>query len=152
MGQSEHDRKATGDAGEEAAVNYLANRGCIILARNWHANPGEVDIIARCPAGRAAFREMDSGYLDEKGTQPVLAFIEVRTRHGREGLAEESISRRKAMSMAAAAYAYMNANNLDPTTTPWRIDLVAIAVSGDDLLGINWVQGAIGEEMVGSGD
>jgi len=150
--QGDSDKKATGNAGEEAAVKYLTNRGCIIQARNWHANPGEVDIIARCPSGRTAFREMESGYLDEKSTQPVLAFIEVRTRHGREGLAEESISRRKAMSMAAAAYSYMTANNLDPTTTPWRIDLIAIAISGDDLLGINWIQGAIGEEMVGSGD
>jgi Holliday junction resolvase-like predicted endonuclease len=79
----------------------------------------------------------------------VLAFIEVRTRHGREGLAEESISRRKATNMAAAAFAYMRTNGLDPNVTHWRIDLIAIAMSGDDLMGINWVQGAIAEEMVG---
>lgn len=139
----------TGRMGEDAAARYLSNRGCIILARNWLAHPGEVDIIARCPAGRAAFRERDSGYLDEASTQPVLAFIQVRTRHGREGLAEESISRRKAASMASAAFSYMSANGLDLNTIHWRIDLVAVAVSGDDLLGINWVQGAIGEDMVG---
>ena len=79
----------------------------------------------------------------------MLAFMEVRTRHGREGLAEKLISRRKAASMASAAFSYMAANNLDPNTTHWRIDLVAVAISGDDLLGINWIQGAIGEEMVG---
>ncbi len=146
---TDDDKIMTGRAGEEAATRYLASRGCIILARNWHAHPGEVDIIARCPPGRSAFREMDSGYLDERSTQPVIAFVEVRTRHGRDGLAEESISRRKAASMAAAAFAYMASNNLDPTTTHWRIDLVAIAISGDDLMGINWVQGAIGEDMVG---
>lgn len=144
-------RSETGRAGEEAATRYLSNRGCIILARNWQAHPGEVDIIARCPVGRSAFRELDSGYLDERSTQPVLAFVEVRTRHGRDGLAEESISRRKATNMAAAAFAYMRANGLDPNTTHWRIDLMAIAMSGDDMMGINWVQGAIGEEMVGDG-
>jgi putative endonuclease len=142
-------RSETGRAGEEAAARYLSNRGCIILARNWQAHPGEVDIIARCSQGRAAFRDLDSGYLGDNSIQPVLAFIEVRTRHGREGLAEESISRRKATNMAAAAFAYMRANGLDPNVTHWRIDLIAIAMSGDDLMGINWVQGAIGEEMVG---
>ena len=145
----ESDKSATGRMGEDAAANYLTNRGCIILARNWQAHPGEVDIIARCPPGRAGFRDRDSGYLDESSTQLALAFVEVRTRHGRDGLAEESISRRKAASMVSAAFSYMTANNLDPNTTYWRIDLVAVAISGDDLLGINWVQGAIGEEMVG---
>ena len=144
-----NDRIVTGRSGEEAATQYLASRGCIILARNWQAHPGEIDIIARCPLGRSAFREIESGYLDERSTQPVLAFIEVRTRHGRDGLAEESISRRKATSMAAAAFSYMAANGLDPNSTHWRIDLIAIAMSGDNLAGINWVQGAIAEDMVG---
>ncbi len=75
----------------------------------------------------------------------ILAFVEVRTRHGREGLAEESISPRKANSMIAAAYAYMSTHSLDAEATPWRIDLVAIAVSGRAITAINWVRGAIEE-------
>ena len=70
----DNSRSLTGRAGEDAAARYLSNKGCIILARNWQAHPGEVDIIARCPPGRSGFREADSGYLDEKSTQPVLAF------------------------------------------------------------------------------
>jgi putative endonuclease len=124
-------RRSTGRHGEDIATLYLARRGCAILDRNWHTQRGEVDIIARCP-----------------GDPPVLAFIEVRTRHGREGLAEESISPRKANSMALAAYAYMTARNLDPESTPWRIDLVAIAMSDGKVGTINWVRGAVDEEVL----
>jgi Holliday junction resolvase-like predicted endonuclease len=76
------------------------------------------------------------------------AFVEVRTRHGLPGLAEGSISRRKATSMASAAYDYLSSRNLDPDATPWRIDLVAISMSGDSVNSINWIQGAISEEML----
>lgn len=136
------DSATTGRAGEEVAARYLARHGCTILARNWHAKPGEVDIIARCPGRRAPGNE-------EQEAQATLAFIEVRTRHGRRGLAEESISRRKAASMAAAAYAYMAANGLDPESTPWRIDVLALSLAGDDTASVNWVQGAIDEAMLG---
>jgi putative endonuclease len=123
------DRSATGQTGEDAAAGYLARHGCTILARNWRANPGEVDIIAQ------------SG-VEKAGT---LIFAEVRTRHGERGMAEESISRRKASSMASAAYAYMVAHNLDPETTAWRIDLVAVAMRGSDIVSINWIQNVLEE-------
>jgi len=72
----------------------------------------------------------------------------VRTRHGRTGLAEESISKRKASSMVSAAYAYMDAHSLDPERDAWRIDLVAISLSGSRITAINWVQGALDEGMI----
>jgi Holliday junction resolvase-like predicted endonuclease len=99
-----------------------------------------VDIIAECPAS-------GDGAPDAPRE---LAFIEIRTRHGRPGLAEESLSRRKAASMAAAAYAYMADQGLDADTTPWRIDLVAISMSGPSSGGasINWIKSAVGEEMI----
>jgi putative endonuclease len=140
--RSQPDSAATGQAGEEVAARYLAGQGCAILARNWRANPGEVDIIARCPARK------ESGSKEQEA-RATLAFIEVRTRHGRKGLAEESISRRKAASMASAAYAYMAANGLDTETTPWRIDVLAVSLAGDDMASVNWVQGAIDEGMLG---
>ena len=76
---------------------------------------------------------------------PTLCFVEVRTRHGRQGLAEESISPRKASSMASAAYAYMAAHDLDVERTAWRIDLVAVAMRGSDIVSINWIQNAVEE-------
>lgn len=130
-------RKATGGRGEDVAALYLRRRGCSILARNWRANPGEIDIIAGCPV------DMQPSPGKGSTSATLLAFVEVRTRHGREGLAEESISSRKADSMISAAYSYMVAHNLDPEIIPWRIDLVAVAMSGRTITAINWVQGAI---------
>jgi putative endonuclease len=129
--------ESTGRRGEEIATRYLERRGCVILARNWRAGPGEVDIIAECPA---------LGTLAPNRRE--YAFVEVRTRHGGSGLAEESISRRKATSMASAAYTYLSSRDLDPDATSWRIDLVAISMSGDNINSINWIQGAISEDML----
>ncbi|MGA7730160.1 MAG: YraN family protein [Chloroflexia bacterium] len=118
---------ATGEKGEDRATRYLLSQGCAVIARNWHAHPGEIDIVARCPY---------------EGGGDVLAFVEVRTRHGRPGLAEESISPRKAASMAAAAYAYMAAHELDPERTNWRIDLVTVALDAN-VTTVNWIKGAL---------
>jgi putative endonuclease len=140
------DSASTGRAGEELAARYLSRQGCSILARNWRAHtrrvPGEVDIIADCPA---SYPTGPAG-LTPSGRE--IAFIEIRTRHGRPGLAEESISRRKATSMAAAAYAYMQSQDIDPEATPWRIDLIAISMSPSGLASINWIRGAIDETML----
>lgn len=122
----------TGRSGEELACSYLQRHGCAILARNWRVSTGEVDIVAECPA-------------IEKGSERELAFVEVRTRGGRRGLAEESISERKAASMVAAAYAYMNERNLDPESTPWRIDLLALSVDSAGNTAVNWIKSALGE-------
>jgi putative endonuclease len=124
------DKSETGRTGEDAAAGYLARHGCTILARNWRANPGEIDIVALCTG---------------TGGENTLAFIEVRTRHGERGMAEETISARKAASMISAAYAYMAANDIDPDSASWRIDLVALAMRGPDITSINWVQNALEE-------
>jgi putative endonuclease len=124
----------TGRKGEDRAVGYLASQGCNIVARNWQAHPGEIDIIVECG--------------DERdGVEPTVAFVEVRTRHGREGLAEESISARKAASMVSAAYSYMEAHGIDPEVRRWRIDLVSIALEGNRS-SIHWIKNAIGEDML----
>ncbi len=125
----------TGRSGEDLACGYLARRGCTVLARNWRGGNGEVDIVAECPA------------VESSGKRE-LAFVEVRTRHGRRGLAEESISARKAASMASAAYAYMASHNLDPETNPWRIDLLALSVGPDGTSSINWIKGALDENVM----
>jgi putative endonuclease len=129
------DRATTGRTGEDAVAGYMARHGCAILARNWRANPGEVDIIALCKGVGSS----DGG---------TLVFAEVRTRHGERGMAEQSISRRKASSMVSAAYAYMAAHELDPETTAWRIDLLAVAMRRSSIVSINWIQNALqGDEF-----
>jgi putative endonuclease len=131
-------RRSIGGRGEDVAALYLRRMGCTILARRWYANPGEIDIIARCPANSPAHEAAEP--------PSTLAFIEVRTRHGQPGLAEESISPHKAASMIAAAYAYMQAHDIDPEATPWRIDLVAVTMSGYKVTNINWAKGALESE------
>ncbi len=128
---------STGRRGEDIAARYLVKHGCTILARNWRSNPGEIDIVAECPPS-----------VSSNSKERELAFIEVRTRHGRLGLAEESISSHKATNIVTAAYAYMAVHDLDPEATPWRIDLVAIALSGSTITGINWIKNAIDEDML----
>ena len=145
--RSQHSRE-TGEIGEELAAEYLARQGCIILARRWRAKPGEIDIVARCPLTGARGQDAGSGVLYDPGND-MLVFVEVRTRHGALGRAEESVSRHKAAGMASAALQYMEAHGLDTDITPWRIDVVAVAISGDGLASVNWIQGAIGEEALG---
>ena len=128
---SRESQAATGEKGEERAARYLVSQGCAIISRNWQAHPGEIDIVARCPY---------------EGGGDVLAFVEVRTRHGRTGLGEESISPRKAKSMVSAAYAYMEAYGIDPESANWRIDLVTVAVEGTRTT-VNWTRGSITDTL-----
>lgn len=145
----EHDRslarRKVGARGEDAAALYLHGKGCTIIARNWHAHPGEIDIIARCPVPGAA-PTLATTYPSSVEKESVLAFIEVRTRHGREGLAGESVAGHKAASMVSAAYSYMAAHDLDPEATPWRIDLVAIAMAHDKITSLHWARGVLEEQ------
>jgi hypothetical protein len=39
----------------------------------------------------------------------------------------------------------MVAHDLDSERTPWRIDLVAVAMRGPDIVSINWIQNAVEE-------
>jgi len=47
--------------------------------------------------------------------------------------------------MVSAAYAFMAAHAIDPDSTPWRIDLVALSMRGSNIVSINWVQNAVEE-------
>ncbi len=135
-------RARTGQRGEDAAARFLAGKGCVIKERNWRVPTGEVDLVAECPSSNPGGETLTPH-------EAVLAFVEVRTRHGRTGLSEESITHRKAASMLAAAHAYLEAHSLNPDDVAWRIDLVAIAVVGETIKSINWVQGVLDEGLLG---
>lgn len=55
-------QQTTGDAGEALVCQYLEAKGWRILATQWRCRWGELDIVAR--------------------QDPVLAFVEVKTRQG----------------------------------------------------------------------
>jgi putative endonuclease len=92
-----------GKWGEDIAVDYLAQRGYEIVARNVRTPYGEIDIVA---------------------TQTdVTIFIEVKTRTSNKmGLPEEAITPRKREHMLAAADHYSAEHEIDH----WQIDVIAI--------------------------
>ena len=92
-----------GKWGEDTAVEYLAERGYEIVARNTRTPYGEIDIIAR--------------------QGDVTIFVEVKTRTSNTmGLPEESITPRKREHMLAAAEHYAAEHEIDH----WQIDVIAI--------------------------
>ena len=102
-------RVKLGRRGEELASGFLREAGCRILAANYRCPWGEIDLVARDGAE--------------------LAFVEVRTRRTATfGSPQESITRRKADHLVAAAQHYLQ-NHVpenDGEEIPWRIDLVSI--------------------------
>ncbi len=100
-------RKKLGDFGEQAAAAHLIRRGYTLLECKWRGSGGEIDLVMR------------------EGAE--LVFVEVRTRRGVAGLAEESVGPAKQTRLIALAYTYLEAVAL-PEDTAWRIDVVAIDV------------------------
>ena len=105
-------RVRLGRRGEELASGFLRKAGCGILAANYRCPWGEIDLVAR------------------DGEE--LAFVEVRTRRTATfGAPQESITRRKAEHLVAAAQHYLqnHAPESDGEEIPWRIDLVSIRLT-----------------------
>jgi putative endonuclease len=98
------DRRGLGRHGEELAARHLAAQGYEILERNWRCGAGELDLVAR--------------------DGDCLAFVEVRTRRGREmGSPEESVTPAKQARLVALAETYLQEHDWPG---PWRIDVVAV--------------------------
>lgn len=99
---------STGSRGEQMAAAYLTEQGCEILAHNWHAPYGEIDLIAR------------------KGE--TLLFVEVKTRSaGMIATPAEAVtlSKRKKLTDTAKAYLVQNPLPLQP-----RFDILEIYLDG----------------------
>ncbi len=100
-------KRELGRLGEELAARYLRRQGYLIRERNWSCPWGEIDIVA----------EEDD----------CLAFVEVRTRRGREfGTPEESITPVKQSKLIEVAQAYLQEHSW---SGDWRIDVVAVELT-----------------------
>ena len=98
----------TGKRGEQIAVDYLRNKGYVVITTNWHFTYGEIDIVAQL--------------------QDTLVFVEVRSRRTETTeTAFASITPRKRERMVNSAYVYLDVQEL-PEETDWRIDVVGIAL------------------------
>ena len=94
--------------GESLAVQHLKARGCKILARNYRALRGEIDIIAR----------------DGKFT----VFVEVKTRRSLKfGVPQAAVTWQKQRQISKVALAYLKSRNL--LDAPCRFDVIAIHLS-----------------------
>ncbi len=117
--------RATGEAMETLACDYLAGRGLSPVGRNWHGRRGELDLIMR------------------DGT--TLVFVEVRYRRSaRFGGAAASVDRHKRERLARTAQEYLIAH-YGTTLRPCRFDVVAIAPEGSGHR-IDWYPNAFGSD------
>ncbi len=94
--------------GEVLAVKHLRARGCKILAQNYRARRGEIDIIV------------------QDGVFTV--FVEVKTRRSlRFGVPQAAVTWQKQRQISKVALAYLQSQNrLD---APCRFDVIAIHLS-----------------------
>jgi putative endonuclease len=115
--------KATGDSGEERALEYLVQRGLMLVTRNFKTpgrGGGEVDLVMRTPDG-------------------TLVFVEVRQRKNANfGGAAASISATKRRRIVFAAQHYLSRLARMP---PCRFDVVSLQGQGPDAQ-IEWLQAA----------
>lgn len=118
-------RRGLGAFGEQVAAAFLLRRGWAEVARNWRSAAGEIDLVMRDGA--------------------TLVFVEVRTRRGQPGLAEESVGRAKQARLIALAQTYLNDHDLS-LDDPWRIDVVAVQVgAGGGVSSINHIPNALSD-------
>ncbi len=110
-----------GDAGEDAAVSLLEQKGWKIAARNWRWKYGELDIVAW-------------------DTDETLVFVEVKTRSNENfGGPEAAMSVRKRNRIIRSAAAYMESVGYE-----WKIrfDLIAVIHNNDNLKDIRHIEDA----------
>ncbi|MDE0690383.1 MAG: YraN family protein [Candidatus Poribacteria bacterium] len=94
--------------GEALAVKHLKARGCKILAQNYRARRGEIDIIVR----------------DGEFT----VFVEVKTRRSLKfGVPQAAVTWQKQKQISKVALAYLQSQNL--LDAPCRFDVIAIHLS-----------------------
>lgn len=115
------EKQIRGALGEQAAVDYLRQKGFVIVERNYRIGRSEVDIIA-------------SRY-DE------LHFVEVKTRkYGSLTSPEEALTEQKlrAMRRAAAAYMAHHHSMLEP-----KFSLIAVEMVGERVEALRFVEDAL---------
>lgn len=110
-------RCQTGRKGEDAAAQYLSDRGLTVHERNFRCPIGEIDLI--CLDG------------------DVIVFVEVRSHSSlRFGLPQESVTLRKQQRLTRLAQWYLKKNGLERRSA--RFDVVAVTWMGGKRE-VNWI-------------
>lgn len=99
----------TGQQGEQAATDFLEQKGYKILHRNWRYKRAELDIVA----------------MDKR----TMVFVEVKTRSDYTfGRPETAVDGKKQRLMTQAAIAYMSESGHDGAI---RFDILSLILRGD---------------------
>ena len=116
-------RQGLGRLGETLAEQRLRSLGYEIVARNYRAASGEIDLVAQ--------------------HHGEWVFVEVRARRGRKyGTPEESVTSRKQARLIQTAEAFLEERELGDVA--WRIDFVAVEFSTrGELLRVEVIERAI---------
>lgn len=94
--------------GESLAATHLKARGCKILAQNYRARRGEIDLIVK--------------------DRQFIVFVEVKTRRSLKfGLPQAAVTRHKQRQISKIALAYLQRENL--LDAPCRFDVIGIHLS-----------------------
>ena len=102
-----------GDWGEEQASLFLVRNNYEVVARNYDARGGEIDIVTWDRSDK---------------NEPALCFVEVKTRSYGEDSAELAVNREKAQKMKSAAENYCFLNRIDVEHTRIRFEHVSVYV------------------------
>lgn len=93
-----------GKKGEDAACQYLEQRGYVIKARNWRCDRHEIDIVAEGDA--------------------VIIFVEVKTRTSSNwGLPVDFVSKKQMKRIVEAADFYLRENDISKDA---RFDILSV--------------------------
>lgn len=111
----------TGKLGEQAAANFLENKGWKIAARNYRAGKGEIDLIA---------------WKNER----VLVFVEVKTRGDNLFSApQDAVDRKKREHIARTAGAFMQKIQHEGAV---RFDIISVLLRDGELRDIQHIEDA----------
>lgn len=100
-------RIAIGKKGEQIALEYLQDRGYLILVKNFRCKIGEIDIIAK--------------------DREVVVFVEIRTVTSAQfGPAYNTVTYSKQQHVKRTALFYISVNNL--VNTQFRFDVIGITL------------------------
>ena len=95
----------TGRQGERVAAQFLENKGCTILERNYHVRGGEIDIIAR--------------------SDEIIVFVEVKsTRANSFGNPATWVDERKQKRIGCAAERYLLDKKIE--NVDCRFDVITV--------------------------
>ena len=108
--------------GEALAVAHLKARGYKILAQNYRAARGEIDLVVK-----------DGNFI---------VFVEVKTRRSLKfGTPQAAVTKQKQQQISKVALAYLQMHNL--LDAPCRFDVIAIHLSPKrELLKLEQIQSA----------